>query len=50
MDVGTNSLGRQSGTGDREKEMLWITNSGAVQGEERTLPIGMEVMAGKSQK
>ena len=40
MDVRTNSLVRPSGTADREKEMLRIANSGAVQGEERTLPIG----------
>ncbi|KAK7328983.1 hypothetical protein VNO77_23125 [Canavalia gladiata] len=40
MDVRTNSLVRQSGTVDRDKEMLRIANSGAVQGEERTLPIG----------
>ncbi|KAL1371818.1 hypothetical protein HN51_002024 [Arachis hypogaea] len=40
MDVRTNSLVRPSGPVDREKEMLRITNSGAVQGEERALPIG----------
>ncbi|KAE9608149.1 hypothetical protein Lalb_Chr08g0232421 [Lupinus albus] len=40
MDVRTNSLVRPSGTVDRDKVMLRIANSGAVQGEERTLPIG----------
>lgn len=40
MDVRSNSLVRPSGTVDRDKEMLCITNSGAVQGEERTFPIG----------
>ncbi|XP_027902807.1 uncharacterized protein LOC114162976 isoform X3 [Vigna unguiculata] len=40
MDIRTNSLVRPSGTVDRDKEMLRIVNSSAVQGEERTLPIG----------
>ncbi|RDX69337.1 hypothetical protein CR513_51561, partial [Mucuna pruriens] len=40
MDIRTNSLVRPSGTVDRDKEMLRIANSGAIQGEERTLPIG----------
>ncbi|OIV97375.1 hypothetical protein TanjilG_07127 [Lupinus angustifolius] len=40
MDVRNNSLVRPSGTVDRDKEMLRIANSGAVQGEERILPIG----------
>ncbi|XP_047171004.1 uncharacterized protein LOC124839283 isoform X2 [Vigna umbellata] len=43
MDVRTNSLVRPSGTVDRDKEMLRIVNSSAVQGEERTLPIGGDV-------
>ncbi|KAE9609903.1 hypothetical protein Lalb_Chr07g0180961 [Lupinus albus] len=40
MDGQTNSLVRSSGTVDRDKEVLRIFNSGAVQGEERTLPVG----------
>ncbi|KAF7806763.1 uncharacterized protein G2W53_038924 [Senna tora] len=40
MDVRTNSLVRQSGAVDRDKEMLRLANSGSVQGEERTLPLG----------
>ncbi|KAE9602472.1 hypothetical protein Lal_00049639 [Lupinus albus] len=40
MDVRTDSLLRTSGTADRDKEMIQIVNSGVVQGEERTLPIG----------
>ncbi|XP_057428757.1 uncharacterized protein LOC130722134 isoform X2 [Lotus japonicus] len=40
MDVRTTSLVRPSGTVDRDKEMLRVVNNGAVQGEERTLPIG----------
>lgn len=39
MDIRTNSLVRPSGTVDRDKEIR-IANSGAIQGEERTLPIG----------
>ncbi|KAJ1439883.1 hypothetical protein SESBI_02105 [Sesbania bispinosa] len=40
MDMRTNSLVRPSGTVERDKEMLRIVNNGAVQGEERALPIG----------
>ncbi|CAL0306966.1 unnamed protein product [Lupinus luteus] len=40
MDVQTDSLVRPSGTADRDKEFIRIVNSSAVQGEERTLPIG----------
>ncbi|TKY72826.1 hypothetical protein E2542_SST01571 [Spatholobus suberectus] len=40
MDIRTNSHVRPSGTVDRDKEMLRIANSGAIHGEERTLPIG----------
>ncbi|OIV99747.1 hypothetical protein TanjilG_26085 [Lupinus angustifolius] len=40
MDGQTNSLVRPSGTVDRDKEVLRIFNSDAVQGEERTLSIG----------
>lgn len=40
MDVRTNSLVRPSGTVDRDKEMVRLASSGAVQGEERTLPLG----------
>jgi len=40
MDIRTNSLVRPSGTVDRDKEMLRIVNNSAIQGEERTLPIG----------
>ncbi|QCD80267.1 hypothetical protein DEO72_LG2g588 [Vigna unguiculata] len=39
MDVRTNSLVRPSGTVDRDKEKSRITSNGAVQSEERTLPI-----------
>ncbi|KAI4344547.1 hypothetical protein L6164_011762 [Bauhinia variegata] len=42
MDVRPNSLVRPSGTVDREKEMLRLAGSGAVQGEDRTLPIGVD--------
>ena len=40
MDMRTNSLVRPSGTIDRDKEMLRLASSGAVQGEDRTLTIG----------
>ncbi|KAL2327231.1 hypothetical protein Fmac_020658 [Flemingia macrophylla] len=40
MDVQNNSLVRPSGTVDRDKEILRIANSGAIQGEERNLPLG----------
>ncbi|KAK7265396.1 hypothetical protein RJT34_33016 [Clitoria ternatea] len=40
MDVRTNSLVRPSGTVERDKEKLRISNNGVVQSEERTLPIG----------
>lgn len=40
MDVRTNSLVRSSATVERDKEMQRSTNSGAFQGEDRTLPIG----------
>lgn len=40
MDVRTNSLVRPSVIVDRDKEKLRIANSGVVQSEERTLPIG----------
>ncbi|XP_019455045.1 PREDICTED: uncharacterized protein LOC109356163 isoform X1 [Lupinus angustifolius] len=40
MDVRTDSLARPSGTADRDKEIIRIVNSGTVQGEDRTLPIG----------
>ncbi|XP_061359731.1 uncharacterized protein LOC133303773 isoform X2 [Gastrolobium bilobum] len=42
MDVRPNSSVRPSGTVDKDKEMLRISNSGAVQGEERVLPIGVD--------
>ncbi|KAI4335262.1 hypothetical protein L6164_013926 [Bauhinia variegata] len=41
MDV-RNSLVRPSGTVDRDKEMLRLAGSGAVQGEDRTLSIGVD--------
>ncbi|XP_062147927.1 uncharacterized protein LOC133856895 isoform X1 [Alnus glutinosa] len=40
MDVRSNALVRPSGVVDRDREMLRIANGGAVQAEDRTLPIG----------
>ncbi|KAK9274643.1 hypothetical protein L1049_021894 [Liquidambar formosana] len=42
MDVRTNALARPSGAIDREREMLRLPNSGAVQGEDRTLSISVD--------
>lgn len=42
MDVRSNALVRPSGVVDREREMLRIANGGAVQAEDRTLPIGVD--------
>lgn len=37
-----NAIVRPSGTIDRDKEMLRLANSGGAQGEDRTLPIGVD--------
>ncbi|XP_039044251.1 uncharacterized protein LOC120183656 isoform X2 [Hibiscus syriacus] len=37
MDIRNNALVRQPGNADRDKEMLRVSNSGSVQGEDRTL-------------
>ncbi|MBA0568096.1 hypothetical protein Golob_005612 [Gossypium lobatum] len=37
VDVRNNALVRQPGNADRDKEMLRVSNSGSVQGEDRTL-------------
>ncbi|KAL4269704.1 hypothetical protein GQ457_HM000780 [Hibiscus cannabinus] len=37
MDMRNNALVRQPGNADRERELLRVSNSGAVQGEDRTL-------------
>ncbi|KAJ7979300.1 Serine/arginine repetitive matrix protein 2 isoform 2 [Quillaja saponaria] len=42
MDVRSNPLVRQSGNVDRDKEMQRIANTGSIQGEDRTLPIGVD--------
>ncbi|XP_037493054.1 uncharacterized protein LOC105637916 isoform X1 [Jatropha curcas] len=42
VDVRGNALVRPSGTIDRDREMLRLANSGAVQGDDRTLSIGVE--------
>jgi hypothetical protein len=42
MDVQGNALVRPSGTVDRDREMLRLANSGAVQGEDRSLSIGVD--------
>ncbi|XVF35073.1 hypothetical protein REPUB_Repub18cG0113400 [Reevesia pubescens] len=42
MDMRNNALVRQPGNADRDREMLRVSNSGAVQGEDRTLPGGVD--------
>lgn len=42
MDVRINAIARQSGVIDRDREMLKVANTGAVQGEDRTLPIAVD--------
>ncbi|KAG8657073.1 hypothetical protein MANES_03G036800v8 [Manihot esculenta] len=42
VDVRSNSLVRPSGTVDREREMLRLASSGAVQGDDRILSIGVD--------
>ncbi|XP_060961109.1 uncharacterized protein LOC133031642 isoform X1 [Cannabis sativa] len=42
MDGRSNTLLRPSGVVDRDREMLRLANSGAVQGEDRTLSIGVD--------
>lgn len=42
MDMRSNNLVRPSGGVDRDREMLRLANSGAVQGEDRTLSIGSD--------
>lgn len=42
MDVQSNAHVRLSGAIDREREMQRLANSGAVQAEDRTLPIGVD--------
>ncbi|ESR64774.1 hypothetical protein CICLE_v10007265mg [Citrus x clementina] len=42
VDVRGNAIVRPSGTIDRDKEMLRLANSGGAQGEDRTLPIGVD--------
>ncbi|XVF88811.1 hypothetical protein PTKIN_Ptkin19aG0081500 [Pterospermum kingtungense] len=40
MDMRNNALVRQPGNADRDREMVRVSNSGAVQGEDRTLSSG----------
>ncbi|XVE97949.1 hypothetical protein REPUB_Repub03eG0062900 [Reevesia pubescens] len=42
MDMRNNAPARQPGNADRDREMLRVSNSGAVQGEDRTLPGGVD--------
>ncbi|KAK6248732.1 hypothetical protein QUC31_020297 [Theobroma cacao] len=42
MDMRNNALVRQPGNADRDREMLRVSNSGAVQGEDRTLSGGVD--------
>ncbi|CAB4318576.1 unnamed protein product [Prunus armeniaca] len=42
MDVRSNALVRPSGAVDRDREMLRLASSGAVQGEDRNLSIGVD--------
>lgn len=42
MYMQSNALVRPSGIVDRDREMLRLANSGAVQGDDRTLPIGVD--------
>ena len=42
MDGRNNALVRPSGAVDRDREMLRLANSGAVQGEDRNLSIGVD--------
>ncbi|XP_022730147.1 uncharacterized protein LOC111285140 isoform X2 [Durio zibethinus] len=42
MDMRNNALLRQPGNADRDREMLRVPNSGAVQGEDRALPGGVD--------
>lgn len=42
MDARTNALARPSGAVDRDREILRLSNGGAVQGEDRTLSIGVD--------
>ncbi|KAH7519238.1 hypothetical protein FEM48_Zijuj08G0014700 [Ziziphus jujuba var. spinosa] len=42
MDMRSNTLVRPTGAVDRDREMLRLPNSGAVQGEDRTLSIGID--------
>ncbi|GMI89414.1 SAGA complex subunit 2A [Hibiscus trionum] len=42
MDMQNNALVRQSGNADRDREMLRVSNSAAVQGEDRTLSGGVD--------
>ncbi|KAL5572427.1 hypothetical protein UlMin_022024 [Ulmus minor] len=42
MDGRNNAIARPSGTVERDREMLRLSNNGAVQGEDRTLSIGVD--------
>lgn len=42
MDVRSNALVRPSGAVDRDREVLRLASSGAVQGEDRNLSIGVD--------
>ncbi|XP_050216331.1 uncharacterized protein LOC126667407 [Mercurialis annua] len=42
VDVRSNALVRPSGTVDRDREMLRLGNGGAVQGDDRSLSIGVD--------
>lgn len=42
MDARANALARPSGVIERDREILRVGNSGAVQGEDRTLSIGVD--------
>ncbi|XWS72213.1 hypothetical protein CRYUN_Cryun02cG0020800 [Craigia yunnanensis] len=42
MDMRNNALVKQPGNTDRDREMLRVSNSAAVQGEDRTLPGGVD--------
>ncbi|MBA0806802.1 hypothetical protein Gohar_022655, partial [Gossypium harknessii] len=42
MDMRNNALVKQPGNADRERELLRVSNSGAVQGEDRTVSGGID--------
>ncbi|XP_057968447.1 uncharacterized protein LOC131157978 [Malania oleifera] len=50
MDVRPNASARQSGAIDRDREMIRLANSGAVQGEDRTLSVSVDWEKSKMKK